>query len=135
MGAELTVRLGALVANYREAASRAAPALAAPVVKANAYGLGIERIAPALAAAGADTFFVARIEEGVTLRALLPSVRIFVLDGFNRAAAPAFLSRQLIPVLNSQEEVSDWSDIARRDKRRLDAAIQIDTGMNRSGLN
>src|SRR5262249_3284652 len=29
----------------------------------------------------------------------------------------------------------DWSDIARRDKRRLDAAIQIDTGMNRSGLN
>src|SRR5215831_10538057 len=41
MGAELTVRLGALAANYAEVRRRASSALAFPVVKANAYSLGV----------------------------------------------------------------------------------------------
>ncbi len=134
MGAELTVRLGALAANYREVRRRAAPALAFPVVKANAYGLGVDHVAPTLAQAGADTFFVARIEEGVTLRALLPSARIFVLDGLNATTAPAFLSRRLAPVLNSLDEIALWSELGKRERRRLEAAVQIDSGMNRSGV-
>ncbi|HYM18827.1 MAG TPA: alanine racemase [Micropepsaceae bacterium] len=134
MGAELTVRLGALAANYGGVKRRASSALAFPVVKANAYGLGVDHVAPRLASAGADTFFVARIEEGVALRALLPNVRIFVLDGFSEATAPAFLSHRLQPVLNSPEEIAQCSDLAKRERRKLEAAVQIDTGMNRSGL-
>src|SRR5437016_2915683 len=79
--AQLTVRLGSVAANFRECLRRAAPASVAPVVKANAYGMGLAPVAHSLVNAGADTFFVARMEEGVALRELLPRERILVLDG------------------------------------------------------
>lgn len=132
--AELTVRLGSLAANFRESLRRAAPAAIAPVVKANAYGMGLAPVAHALVNAGADTFFVARMEEGIALRKLLPRQRIFVLDGIAAGAAPALLSHALTPVLNSLDEVAEWSVLARRERRELDAVLHVDTGMNRSGL-
>lgn len=132
--AQLTVRLGSLAANFRESLRRAAPAAIAPVVKANAYGMGLAPVAHSLVNAGADTFFVARMEEGIALRELLPRQRIFVLDGIATGAAPALLSHALTPVLNSLDEVAEWSALARRERRDLDAVLHVDTGMNRSGL-
>ena len=132
--AQLTVRLGSLAANFREALRRAAPAAVAPVIKANAYGMGLSPVAHALVNSGAETFFVARLEEGIAVRELLPRERIFVLDGVAHGAAPALLSHNLTPVLNSLNEIAEWSALARRDHRELDAALHVDTGMNRSGL-
>ena len=133
-GAQLTVRLGALAANYRELVRRASPAAVAPVVKANAYGLGMDAIVERLAEARADTFFVARLEEGIALRGLSSRARIFVFDGLTAGSAPAFVNHRLTPVLNTLAEIIDWSTTAQDRKTVLDAAIQIDTGMNRSGL-
>lgn len=132
--ATLTVRLSALVANYREACRRAGPASVAAVVKANAYGLGMGPVAKALSAAGADTFFVARLEEAITLRAGLPRARIFVLDGIATDTGPALFAYRLIPVLNTMQDLEQWSALANREKRILEAALQIDTGMNRCGF-
>ena len=130
----LTVRLGALAANYREALRRAAPATAAPVVKANAYGMGLAPVVHALETAGADSFFVARVEEGIEARKLAPVSRIFVLDGIAPGTAAALEAHRLTPVLNSLEELAEWSGRARSERKELDAGLQIDTGMNRSGL-
>ncbi|RMH48424.1 MAG: alanine racemase, partial [Alphaproteobacteria bacterium] len=47
--AELQIDLGAIVANWQALARRAGTAETGAVVKANAYGLGVERVAPALA--------------------------------------------------------------------------------------
>jgi alanine racemase len=132
--AQLTVRLGALAANYREVLRRAGPAAVAPVVKANAYGMGLAPVAHALAAAGADSLFVARLEEGIAARELLPQTRVFVLDGLARDTAPALFAHRLIPVLNSLEELAEWSALALGEHRDLDAALHVDTGMNRSGF-
>ena len=132
--ARLTVRLGALAANYREVLRRAGAAAAAPVVKANAYGMGLSPVVHALSAAGADSFFVARLEEGIELRSLLPLARVFVLDGVAPGTAPALIAHRLTPVLNALDEIAEWSALARSQHRELDAALQIDTGMNRSGL-
>src|SRR5687768_2656632 len=131
---QLTVRLGALAANYREVGRRAADALVAPVVKADAYRIGMVPVAKALAAEGADLFFVARVEEGIVLRAILPDVRIFVFDGVAPGSSPALIAHRLTPVLNGPEEIAEWSEAATARKSMLDAALQIDTGMNRSGL-
>jgi len=60
--ARLTVRLPAIVANYRTYRRMTGPASVAAVVKADAYGLGADKVAPALAEAGCDCFFVARLE-------------------------------------------------------------------------
>ena len=77
----LTIDLGAIVDNWRLLAARARPAEAAAAVKADAYGLGMARVAPALAAAGARTFFVATAAEGKALRALLPGPDIGLRGG------------------------------------------------------
>jgi alanine racemase len=59
---KLTIDLGALQHNWRILDARAAPARAAAVIKANGYGLGIERVATALDVAGCRMFFVANPE-------------------------------------------------------------------------
>ena len=131
---QLTVRLGALAANHREVRRRAADALVAPVIKADAYRMGMVPVAKALAAEGADLFFVARVEEGIVLRAILPHARIFVFDGVVPGSSPALIAHRLTPVLNGPDEIAEWSQAATARKSMLDAALQIDTGMNRSGL-
>src|SRR5690606_3310298 len=106
----------------------------AAVVKADAYGLGAQEVAPALAAAGCDSFFVARLEEGVALRRLVPGARIFVLDGAHPDAVPALLTHRLTPALNSLAEIAAWSAAAGAARTSLDAVVHVDTGMNRLGL-
>jgi alanine racemase len=132
--ARVTVRLGRIAANFARVRETASPARVAPVVKADAYGLGLLPVAGALAQAGAEEFFVARAAEGISLRAHLPSARIFVLDGILPGMAPALRAHRLVPVLNARAEIEEWTEEARREKQTLDAALQIDTGMNRSGL-
>jgi len=124
----LDLDLGAVVANWRLAAALAGTK-AAGVVKADAYGVGMAQVGAALAAAGCDSFFVARLFEGVALRAVLPKARIFVLDGAPPDAVPALIAHNLTPVLNSLAQIANWQSSAPRD-----AAIHIDTGMNRLGL-
>ena len=51
-GAILTVDLDALRSNYRLLRKQAGPAACGAAVKADAYGLGAERVGPALAAEG-----------------------------------------------------------------------------------
>ena len=131
----LTVRLGAIADNYKSFQRLAGPAAVAGVVKADAYGLGAEMVAPTLAAAGCDTFFAARLEEGVALRRVLRGeARIFVLDGAHPDSVPALIAHHLTPVLNSLAEIAGWSAAAGTARLSLDAAIHIDTGMNRLGL-
>lgn len=130
----LTVRTFAIAANFRTAQRLASPSVVAGVVKADAYGIGLTPVAEALLQAGCDTFFVARLEEGIALRTLARRARIFVLDGAQPDMVPALISYNLTPVLNSLAEIAAWSATARTTKTQLDAAVHIDTGMNRLGL-
>ena len=132
--ARLTVRLGAIAANYGTYCRMAGPCAVAAVVKADAYGLGAAAVAPALAQAGCDSFFVARLAEGIALRKILPQARIFVLDGAQSDAVPALLTHRLTPALNSLAEIAAWGAAAASARTSLDAVIHVDTGMNRLGL-
>jgi alanine racemase len=70
--AVLGIDLTAIVANYRLLVARLGGAECAGVVKADAYGLGVAEVAPALHGAGCRVFFVATLDEGIELRGLLP---------------------------------------------------------------
>ncbi len=61
-GAVLTIDLGAVARNYRLLRDRLRGARCAAVVKADAYGLGLARVTPALAGAGCRDFFVATLK-------------------------------------------------------------------------
>jgi alanine racemase len=133
-GGVLTIDLRALVANWRDLKKRASPARCAAVVKADGYGLGLRPVALALAEAGCDTFFVALLEEARRLRAALPTVSIYVLDGLNPDTAPEFRTLRAEPVLGSWPEIEEWDTFAQTSAEPLPAAIHIDTGMTRHGL-
>src|SRR5216110_860565 len=77
----LTIDLDAIVANWRKLEKTAVPAECAAVIKADAYGCGVDPVARALAAAGCKTFFVATLDEARAARAALPSATIYALDG------------------------------------------------------
>jgi len=132
--ARLTVRLGAIAANYRTFQRLSGNATVAGVVKADGYGTGALEAAKTLRSAGCDTFFVARLSEGIAVRKVIPDARIFVLDGVQRETTAAFVSHRLTPVLNSLDEIALWSDAALKARTEYDAAIHFDTGMNRLGL-
>lgn len=132
--ARLTVRLDAIAANYRTYRRLTGPCAVAAVVKADAYGMGAAAVAPALSEAGCDSFFVARLEEGVALRGVAPGARIFVLDGAHPDAVPALITHRLTPALNSLAEIAAWRAAAQAARTNLDAVVHVDTGMNRLGL-
>lgn len=134
-GAVLTVDVGAVVENYRFLRKQAGGAVCAAVVKADAYGLGVDRIAPALARAGCRDFFVATLDEGIALRNVLGlGPRIAVLHGAPPRAEPDCLAAHLVPVLNGAEQLAAWRRLARDRGRPLPAILQVDTGMARFGF-
>jgi alanine racemase len=127
----LTIDLAAIVANWRLLATRAAPAECAAVVKADAYGLGAAKVAPALARAGCRSFFVATLEEGLALRPLLGDAAIHVLNGLHGADPHAFVEARLQPVLPSLADIDRWLAAV---GDRAPAGLHLDTGMARLGL-
>lgn len=129
----LVIDLAAVSANYRLLAERAKPAKCAAVVKANAYGLGGDRVIPALAEAGCKTFFVATLDEGIALRGLLPDAEVIVLNGLMNADAPVYQHHRIIPTLNDLGQIAAWQAHC-ADAGALLGVVHCDTGMARLGL-
>ncbi len=131
----LTIDLAALARNYERLTAEVAPARAAAVVKADAYGLGIDRVAPALYARGCRDFFVAQFEEAIRLRPLIAAdARVFVLNGLQPGNEKTCAQDGIVPVINSLEQWRQWAATARALARKLPAVLQFDTGMSRLGI-
>src|SRR3984957_4122724 len=130
----LTVDLDAIVANWRKLEKTAVPAECAGVIKADAYGCGVDRVARALAGAGCKTFFVATLDEARAARAALPTGEIYVLDGFFQNCGDAYAEIDARPVIGDLNELAEWDVFCRRTGWAGGAAVHIDTGMNRLGL-
>jgi alanine racemase len=133
-GGVLTVDLAAIAANWKRLYGMTVPVECAAVVKADAYGCGIDRVVPALKKIGCRTFFVADIPEGRRVRAAAPDAAIYVLNGLMPSTAPAFADANLRPVINSTTELAEWDTFVASNNWRGGAALHIDTGMNRLGL-
>ena len=130
--AHLTIDLDAIVTNWRALDRASASGVqTAAVVKADAYGLGVKRVAQALARAGARRFFVAAAEEGAAVRqALGPGPQINILSGHMAGDTDMIADLDLTPMLNSLDQVT----------RHLESlpghafGVQLNTGMNRLGM-
>jgi alanine racemase len=128
--ATLTIDLDAIRANWR-ALDALMTGETAAVVKADAYGLGVGKVAPALAHDGVRSFFVAMAEEGAALRAVLgPGPAIHVFSGHMAGDADMIGDCDLIPMINSIDQMI----------RHVEAlpghpfGVQLDSGMNRLGM-
>jgi alanine racemase len=133
-GGVLTIDLGALAANYRALRARVAPADCAAVVKADAYGCGIDPVVRTLSAAGCKTFFVAHLAEGRAARALAPDATVYALNGLPPGSAAAFAEAHVRPAISSLQELAEWDAFCSTSGWRGGAALHFDTGMNRLGI-
>lgn len=125
--------MAAIPHNLARVRERASGAKIMAVIKANAYGHGLLRVARTLVDAGVDAFAVARVDEGVVLRQSGIGQRIAVLQGFICPEELDLHARfELEPVIHSVLQV-DLLERARLD-RPVAAWLKLDTGMHRLGL-
>jgi alanine racemase len=129
-GATATIDLAALKANYLLLARKAKTAHTAAAIKGDAYGLGVKPVAKTLWASGCRSFYVARPEEGATLRSILPRATITVLDGLYEGEASYYRKHKLVPALTTITQIRDWT----RNGKGAPCSLHVDTGINRAGL-
>jgi alanine racemase len=133
-GGTLNVDLDAIAANWG-ALRRELPAVeCAAVIKANAYGMGLEAVAARLAQEGCATFFVADVAEARRARARAPEATIYVLDGYTPGLGDIFMEINARPVINSMTELAEWDAFVAAKAWRGGAALHVDTGMRRLGI-
>lgn len=132
----LTIDLSAVEENWwRVNRQLHGQARASAVIKANAYGLGADRIGPFLYALGCREFFVATLEEALAARCYLPlEAVIYVLSGARAGSEALFIQQSLIPVLSSLPAVERWRQVCGQKNLLGPCAIKVDTGMTRLGL-
>ncbi len=132
----ITIDIDAITGNWNMLDSRNGDATeTAAVVKADGYGLGAAALVPYLASAGCRTFFVMSLAEAVTVRHALDDAgyaktRIFTLSGCHAGQEDDFNTFRINPVINSIEQLQRLA----ASNHRWDAAIHVDTGMTRLGL-
>lgn len=104
------------------------------VVKADAYGHGVQETVTRLMQAGADAFAVANIEEAIRIREIGKGWPILILSPVLPAEAKRLFDYDLIATVSSFEEVEHLDNLARLKGKPLPVHLKIDTGMGRSGI-
>lgn len=123
----LTVDLAAIAANYQLLKSKHAKRAIASVVKANAYGLGVDAISKRLWKEGCTQFFVATLEEAISLRAVLPDAEIAVFNGVAKGEGVEYIHHRITPVINDLAQIEYVNSLST-------VIVHVDTGMTRLGL-
>ena len=133
-GGVLTIDLAAIEANWKSLSGRVSPSECAAVVKADAYGCGIEPVTAMLTRSGCRSFFVAHLFEARRVRAISPDVAVYVLNGITPGSAAAFADVDARPVIGNLQELAEWDAFTATTGWRGGAALHFDTGMNRLGF-
>ena len=128
-----TIHLGALRHNLARIQAKAVPARVMAVVKADAYGHGLERVARALDAE-AECFAVAALGDGLRLRAAGHRQRIVVLSGPDQPGDIAEMQRLGLEAAIHHEAQLAWLAEASMRRGRLRVWLKVDSGMHRLGF-
>ncbi|MDH7572063.1 MAG: alanine racemase [Clostridia bacterium] len=104
------------------------------VVKANAYGHGLDEVARTVAAAGAEWLAVAVPEEAFRLRELGLNLPVLVLGHTPPRVMAEAIRREVSLTLYSPRQVPDLVRAAREAGRRVKVHVKVDTGMGRLGF-
>jgi alanine racemase len=128
------VDLNRLADNFNAVRQRVIPARVMPILKANAYGHGLLRVAQLMESLGADYIGVAVLEEGILLRENGIRMPILVLGGILGNQVPGFLKYDLTITASSIDKLSQVDDIAAQMGVKAKVHLKIDTGMERIGV-
>jgi len=105
------------------------------VVKADGYGHGAVEVSKQALKSGAAALGVALVEEGIKLRKAGIGAPIYVLGECSPHSVADAIKNKLILTINSLSSAEVFSGIAEKNGGNLSVNINIDTGMNRVGIN
>ena len=129
----LEVNLEQLKKNVEAIRAHVSGAKVMPMVKANAYGHGIEGVAPFIEPY-VDMLGVALVEEGIYLRQLGIKKPILVAGGTLIEQLPLFLEHDLTLTASSPDLLLAADQLASSTRKRLTVHLKVDTGMERVGV-
>ncbi|MBL8076665.1 MAG: alanine racemase [Anaerolineales bacterium] len=129
----LEVNLDQLKINLDNIRAHVAPAKVLVVLKANAYGHGVDGVAPFIAPF-ADYIGVALVEEAVHIRKMGISTPILVMGGTLPEQLPDFFEYDLTLAASSPDLLTAAEQLASSTQKTLKIHLKIDTGMERIGV-
>lgn len=129
----LEVNLSRLKKNIEAIRTHVAPAKVMPMIKANAYGHGVDGVAPFIEPY-VDYFGVAILEEGIHLRDLGITKPILVAGGTLPQQVPYFAKYDLTLTGSSIELLDVAQEVSRTTGKRIKTHLKFDTGMERVGI-
>ena len=129
----LQVDLAQLKQNLENIRAHVAPAKVLVVLKANAYGHGVDGVAPFIAPF-ADYIGVAIVEEAIHLRKMGIATPILVMGGTLPGQLPDFFEYDLTLAASSLDLLTAAEQLAASTRKRLKTHLKIDTGMERVGV-
>lgn len=129
----LEVNLSQLKQNLENIRAHVAPAKVLVVLKANAYGHGVDGVAPFIAPF-ADYIGVAIAEEGIHLRKLGITTPILIMGGTLVEQLPEFLEYDLTLAASSLDLLTAAEQLAGSAGKPIKTHLKIDTGMERIGV-
>jgi len=129
----LEVNLAQLKQNLENIRAHVAPAKVLVVLKANAYGHGVDGVAPFIAP-HADYLGVALVEEGIHLRKMGIAIPILVMGGTLPEQIAAFFEFDLTLAASSLDLLIAAERFGESTRQRIKAHLKVDTGMERIGV-
>ena len=129
----LEVNLSQLRKNIEAIRAHVAPAKVMPMVKANAYGHGVDGVVPFIEPY-VDYIGVALVEEGIHLRELGIRKSILVAGATLREQVPLFAEYDLTLTGSSCDLLDIAEEVSRSTGSRIKTHLKIDTGMERVGV-
>jgi alanine racemase len=125
----------ALAHNYRYLLSKTAPGVKLmAMVKSDAYGHSMTRVANILGTNGCTLFGVAEVSEGVALREAGCSGEIFIFLGFDHYDVDYLFTHNLTPVVFTVEDLERISETQKKRNSDLNVYLKFDCGMSRLGF-
>ena len=128
---QATISASALRHNYRAAKLAAPSSRVLAIVKANAYGHGLDRVASALP--DADGFGIVEVEWALSLKEMYPDKPVLLLEGFFEPEDLRLASSAGLACAIHNEEQLRMLEVD-KPNRAIDAWLKINTGMNRLGF-
>lgn len=129
------IDVSALLQNFKTIKDSTENCSIMAVVKADAYGHGIESVIPALSGAGADCFAVSNIDEAIDLRGMGVKQPILILGYTPPMAAEDLAEENIIQCVYDKKYAEMLSFYAKEQNVTVNAHIKLDTGMGRIGFN
>ncbi|MCX6175034.1 MAG: alanine racemase [Ignavibacteriales bacterium] len=130
----LEIDLKILSDNFNKIKKFVSPAKMMPILKANAYGHGLVRVARLMQELKSDCVGVAVLEEGILLREQGITIPILVLGGIWGNQIPLFLKHDLTITASSIGKLNQIDELASMMKTKAKVHLKIDTGMERIGV-